>query len=412
MSKRLRVVGVVVGAALIACAVWIARTRPNASRSQVSTTRVAALPAHLAGSSQQPAAANLLPAAAQVAPPIASADSSAPGDRALAAAKLDETARFYRDTMTFPLWSRPADGSNQHITNWNRAISTDQTFAEDAAKQEIRARAELDRVFVGPGQAITVQVSASYVATGAPAPVDQVEAELQARAPGGEDWFAVQPMPLTVQGSGWTSSIIPSRISALRDALRETRILIFIKVGEFSRELTLDFRYAAGVPVIIKGIRAERVVEGSLELDLGVDLKQVATVALQATLFAADGQTAIAVFDDRFFPTQAGAQVFTARFFGKILHDRGIDGPYVLGAVHGYVYLRDQEPDQLFFEHPAEPKLVTAPHRASEFSADAFDSPELAARLAHYQAVRDALLAGRPPPPPPPSFYPPAPTSP
>jgi hypothetical protein len=84
-----------------------------------------------------------------------------------------------------------------------------------------------------------------------------------------------------------------------------------------------------------------------------------------------------------------------------VLHDRNINGPYRLGAVHGYVYRYDLEPDQLFFDRADLPLMITSAHAASAFSPDPYQSPEVAARLAHYEAVREALRAGRPPPPPP-----------
>jgi hypothetical protein len=177
--------------------------------------------------------------------------------------------------------------------------------------------------------------------------------------------------------------------------------VVYVHVGEFARELTLDFAYAVEQPVVVHGIASDRVVDGNLELDLDVELTTAATVSLQATLFESDGTTAIAVFDDRIFPKRAGRQVVTARFLGKILRDHKIDGPYRLGAVHGYVYRPDLVPDQLLFDRADLPVMSTAAHPAAGFSAEAYQSPEVSARLAHYEALLAALREGRDPPPPP-----------
>lgn len=343
--------------------------------------------------------------------PIPADGISDPASRAVAVKKLDETIRLYRETMTFPLWSRPADGSNAHLTRWNEPISTGQPFAADAAKREIRADAQIDRVFAGPGQPINVLVTASYVDDGSPAQLEQVDAELQwrdRRAAEKNDrdneWVLIQPVPLRAKGKGsWIGAVVPSEVELLRGSNREVRIMAFVGIGEQARQLTLDFTYAAVQPVIVQGIASDRVVSGSLELGLGVELASAAPVALVATLFSADGKTPIAVYDDRYFPKRAGPQIIPMQFFGKILHDRGIDGPYRLGAIHGYVFRAGEVPDQAFFDRADSADLKTSPYAASTFSPAAFESPEVAARIAHYEAIREAMRAGREPPAPPPS---------
>jgi len=182
--------------------------------------------------------------------------------------------------------------------------------------------------------------------------------------------------------------------------------MAYVRDGEFAREIALDFAYSLDRPVVVRGIAFDRVVEGSLELGLDVELQTAAPIGLTATLFSGDGRTAIAVYDDRYFPARPGRQIIPVRFFGKIVHDRRIDGPYRLGAIHGYVYHHESTPDQLFFDHPDSAKLMTAAYPAAKFSPDDYQSPEVAARIAHYEAVREAVRAGREPPPPPqPPYY-------
>lgn len=332
---------------------------------------------------------------------ILSADVNDPRARAAAGAALNQTIRIYRETMVYPLWSRPADGSNEHLTRWNQPISVGQPFAVDAEKREIEATAQIDRVFAAPDAAVSILVTASYVADRTSAPLDQVAAELQWRDRKAETWVTDQAIPMRPADGGWTGALVPSQVEALRSPIREARIVAYAHVGEFAHEFTLDFAYAVEQPVVVHGIVSDRVADGNLELGLDVELTTAAPVGLQATLFESDGTTAIAVFDDRFFPKRAGRQVVTVRFFGKILHDHTIDGPYRLGAVHGYVYRQDLVPDQLFFDRADLPAMSTAAHSAAGFSAESYQSPEVSARLAHYEAIRAAMREGRDPPPPP-----------
>lgn len=333
--------------------------------------------------------------------PIAAADLTEPATRAIAADGLDRTLQIYRETMTYPLSSRPADGSNEHLTRWNRPISTGQPFAVDAAKREIQALATIDRIFAGPGQAVSVVVTTTYVADGLPAQIAEIGAEVQWRDRQANEWVTAQAVPLRGTADGWVGSVVPSQVEALHTQLREARIMAYVRDGEFAREFALDFAYTLEQPVVVRGIAFDRVVEGSLELGLDVELRTAAPVGLTATLFSGDGRAAIAVYDDRYFPARPGRQVIPVRFFGKILYDRKIDGPYWLGAIHGYVYRQGSTPDQLFFDHPHSAKLMTAVHPAAGFSPDGYQSPEVAARIAHYEALREAMRAGREPPPPP-----------
>lgn len=336
---------------------------------------------------------------------IPSTGFSDPAARAVAVAKLDETIKIYRDTMTYPLSSRPADASNRHLTDWNRPISTGQPFAVDAAKRELRADARIDRIFAAPGQAVAVTITASYVDDGAPAALEEVDAELQWRDRRGNEWVLIQQLALQASGKGtWKGAVIPSGVEALHGAIREVRIMAYVRSGEFARELPLDFSYAIDQPVVVHGVVSDRIFSGSLELGLDVDLTSAAPIGLNATLFAADGTTPIAVYDDRYFAKRAGRQTIPMQFFGKILHDRKLDGPYRLGAIHGYVFRQGQTPDQAFFDRPDEPAMRTAAHAASAFSPDAYQSPDVAARIAHYEAIREAMRAGREPPAPPPSL--------
>ncbi len=397
MRRSHLAVALIVAAAIAALALWWSR-RDRESEAATTATRE---PAALA----TPAPPIPIPPAVVVteAPPaaVAGTDTSDAASRAVAVAKLDETIALYRATMTYPLWSRPADGSNAHLTHWNRAIETGQPFAEDADQRTIEARAGIDRIFAAPDAAVTLVVTARYVDDGSPAKLDELDAQLQWRDREHDVWVTVQPVPLRATADGWTGAVVPSQIAALRAPIREARLVAYVRIGEFSRELTLDFAYAIDPPVVVHGLASDRVIDGDLVLGLDVELATAATVGLQATLFAADGTTAIAVFDDRIVPTRAGRQVVPVRFFGKVLRERGVGGPYRLGAIHGYVHRPDLVPDQLFFDRADLPALTTAAHPASGFAADPYHSPEVDARIAHYLALRAALGAGQSPPPPP-----------
>jgi hypothetical protein len=399
--QKLRRWFIVIGGCSIALVVlWSLRSssdiEPSTRRDRTAGATPQIARASNTGTGDERGAADDMPLPVSVIPADGVGD---PASRAAATAKLDQTIRHYRATMVYPLWSRPADRSNDHITNWNRSISVGQPFAMNRAKREISATAQIDRVFAPSGTAIAVHVSASYVADGTPAPLDQIDAHVQWRDRQDNRWVTVQAVPLQAASDGWNGAVVPSQIPALREVVREARVVASVRAGHLARELALDFAYAVELPVVVHGIASDRVIDGQLELGLDVELAGTAPVRLMATLFSGDGRTAIAVLDDRFVPAAAGRQVLGVRVFGKILHDRQIDGPYRLGAVHGYVYRKNAMPDQLMFDRADAPAMMTAAHAANEFSAADFKSPEIAAQIARYEALGKALGEGAPPSP-------------
>lgn len=387
-------------AAVGAVAIWFA-TRPASTRARAASSAAEPRPTSAPVGRQAPSPVSSPPSNPEVTAEPGAATSD-PAARLVAAERLDETARTYRETMTFPLWSRPADDATAGLTAWNQPISTGQEFAVDEVKRGLAVTAGIDRVFARAGEPVAVTIGVRYADDGAPATADEVDAQLQWRDRAADTWVTAAAVPLRGDAGAWSGAVVPSTVAGLSDAVREARILAFVRRGEYSRELSLDFAYALAPEVVIHGLASDRVVDGSLELGVDVELAAAAPVRLIATLFAPDGTTPLAVYDDRYFPTRAGRQVVPVRVFGKILRDRGVDGPYRLGAVHGYVFHDGQAPDQVFFDDAGAPALVTAAHRASDFSPAPYHGSDVDHRLAQYRTLRDALAEGREPPPPPP----------
>lgn len=84
----------------------------------------------------------------------------------------------------------------------------------------------------------------------------------------------------------------------------------------------------------------ESVDNGSLIVGVGVTVKKAGRYKVIASLYGPDEQTAIA-FAQQSMPLDTGEQSIPLTFFGKILHDRQIDGPYVLR----YMMLFEEHPD-------------------------------------------------------------------
>jgi hypothetical protein len=308
--------------------------------------------------------------------------------QARARAKADDLIAKFEAETVYPSWSRPADGSNRHVVEWNQPESIGQPFAEDAEGREIRADLQLSRMFVGPGETQVAKVSASVVEDGAPAALDEVKISLDWFD--GNGWQSALELPVVRDGDGWRAEVVPAAVPALRARPVDVRIRAYVRAGEMDRELAIGFRYTAGESLRVLGLAGDQLDQGDLLLHLEVEVAVIAPILLQATLFAADGQRALAVYEDYHRPSQVGRQILPLRIYGRILNEAGLDGSFRLGRIHGFVYRQELEPREQFFARAEDPPLVTGSYRAANFRSEAYDSPEKREQLARYRGLQPA----------------------
>jgi hypothetical protein len=296
--------------------------------------------------------------------------------------------QLYRDTMVFPPWSRPYDGSTQHLVDWNRAWGVGQPFAADKSRREIRADVTLDKLYAGPGEAMAVTLTVSYVDTGDPTDPDALSGRVECYDIKSETWKLAADVAFSKSAAGhYRASFTPSSIAALSAAPQEARFIAHLKIADFFKDLPQPFQYAAKEVFAVRQLVAERVTEGSLEIVLDVDVSYVAPTLVQAALFDASGKTAIAVYDDYYRPAAVGRAQLSLRFFGKILRDKGLNGPYSLRALHGHVKVPTAEPPEVFWSRADSPPIITHAYSASQFSDSAWSAPEKAEKIDQYAQV-------------------------
>ena len=387
-GRRRSTIGVAAGALLLG-AWWVFRVTPGAPTppaGAASSTSGASAPA--VGGGPQAAIASSKPA------PSTSPAAAAAADQARAALAQ------YLVFSELPPWSRAADDSQKHLWDWNATTPQGQAFTRDAKGRAVSASLALDRMFAAPGEAITATVSVWYgdYDTGSPQPADaKVVGWIEAWRAGGDagtpgGFAPVEKVTFTSRAGGpghrYTATFTPSALAALRAQL-ETRFVARVDPGDHEFPFAQPFRYAATDALVILERHADQKVAGSLEVTLAADVKRLGPVMVQATLFDAAGTQPIAVYDDYYRPAQLGPQEITITFFGKAIHDRGVDGPYRVRALHGYVRVADAEPPELFWK--SEATITTQPYTAGEFSGAEWDSPEKQAKINQYKRMIESF---------------------
>jgi hypothetical protein len=184
-------------------------------------------------------------------------------------------------------------------------------------------------------------------------------------------WFAA---PFADDGSGrdlgagdlrYTATFQPTADQSA--VLLHSGVHLFVEVAFEApenlgaRKYVTTMQYSREPDASLDGKYTERVEQGSLVISAGVTAKAAADYRLIGSLYA--GDTAIA-FAQKSVHLEAGDGAIPLLFFGKILHDRGIDGPYVLR----YVMLFQHAGADEIASDTVDPAYTTQPYSARSFS--------------------------------------------
>jgi hypothetical protein len=326
-----------------------------------------------------------------------------------AATRMGEARDIYQQFAVYPPWSRPATPEYAELYAFNQHGIGDQQAIGATSKGELHARVALDRMFIEAGKPAVLTAECWIEKDGARQEVDfeavaQVQvADVDPAAIDGD----VEPIDLGYrtsdgelplgrdagQAARRTGRLDPADFPALAEAPRNARVMVWFQVDGADvdpKPLTLGFAYSTRPPLRVLGIAGDRIVDGSLEVTLEVDLAAVTPVRLRGALAQA-GHTdrPIATYDQWYRPTAAGRQQVKLTFFGKILRDAELDGPYELFRVHGSAHVAGAPVPTVFFQE--ERTFRTRPYRAEQFRGDEWRDPEKDAKLRMYAKIIDDL---------------------
>jgi hypothetical protein len=122
----------------------------------------------------------------------------------------------------------------------------------------------------------------------------------------------------------------------------------------------------------LTGRYRDAIVEGSLAIDAEVDVFRPGRFHLEGTLYSQDGRQGIAEAQTA-GELPRGRHLLRLTFFGRILSQRGVDGPYLLRFVA--LSTTTQMPNAK--NRLVENAHLTAPYRAAQFSDAPFEDGDL-----------------------------------
>lgn len=208
-------------------------------------------------------------------------------------------------------------------------------------------------------------------------------------------------LDLAPDGVRWASALV------LEEAFPDHHGTILLEVafeaesGEVYGEAIRIFTTPVDkIPARLTGEFRDSPREGSLLVEVGVDVYEPGFYRFDANLYDGAGEpVAFSVFKGNLGP---GEQWLPLAFFGKILRDHGVAGPYSMEQIRGYRFLEGQTPDR---EQLAEDPVThrTRPYDVAVFSDEEYTSEHMERMIAlmmeDVEAGRDLDLptvAGKP----------------
>ena len=152
------------------------------------------------------------------------------------------------------------------------------------------------------------------------------------------------PLRFVREGDDYRAQLDPARF-----ADHHGPILVDVRVeydrGVFHDETMRLFLTPEGrIPARFTGEVEDRVANGHLVVDVGIDVEVAGQYRIDANLYDADGAPiAFSAFKGRL---DGSARVVPIQFFGRLLRDVGRPGPYRIGEVRGYRFLDGAYPDR------------------------------------------------------------------
>jgi hypothetical protein len=379
MSKRREIVaGVGVVAVAAGVAWWWSAKRTSQPRVSVAAQESAHDHDHDHAEAAKPAAIGDRPAAVTL---LAPAAPDAAAERAefnrLKADGARQALAGIALNRDFPFWTRPINDSNR----W-KAPTPFHQVTEDPRRPGRALELWPEKQVFKSGEAIVVH--ARVLEAGVPIAIPQIEGVTESPPRLGRPEIAIDlrddgGVGDAIAGDLVYSATVPlDRLSA-REQTGAWGYRVRAHFGGDPLETTNQFVVWPG-GAELAGKYRDNIDDGSLVIHCAVRANEATEIQVRGELHGPGGEDIAFAWANAAIPE--GTTEVELRFWGKAIHDRGVDGPYELrNVVLGYPQQRLIGPEAVARAH------VTARYSASQFRSDGFnaDDPMFASQIADYE---------------------------
>lgn len=356
-------------------------------------------PAAKASASASAAPSHVAPRAPEFPPDMPSAEAPFPMAPP-SAAKFEDVLARYKEFAVYPPWSRPHNDSTRYKLTWNEPVVSTLPFG-DKPGAPIQYKFAADRAHVLPGQALTSWFTAWRGDDETKrVPIKVLEAWVMVTS-GASPGRAVK-LAFTDDGVGgdlasgdlvYTSRFTPSSQAELKKA-RSAQIMAHIEVEGVQKPIIRDFTYSPR-DVLKFGAAKDLVRNGSLVLELDVEVQDAGEYTCEANLLTGDGAQPIGYAKEK--PSFAvGPGKLTFSFFGKVIRDSWHDGPYQVRDVRCVLRQGGEEENVWVAD---ERTHTTQAYLVEVFSDAEWQAPEKASRIGLLEKLAAQAKSGENPNP-------------
>jgi hypothetical protein len=310
--------------------------------------------------------------------------------------RAQQVLAAYRAATRYPFDSRPA---REHGDQWNPhpLITNDLPLRMPggAVTPGLHVRTTQQKVFASARDTVALTVTAtddngnvlplrilSSVAHGAPGSAAP-GAKPAAQAPVVTQAFVDDGSLGDAQaGDGTFTARLDPAGEGFGDYAGLIRTELTVQSGDTRGYVAFDVVYTPGVPATWSGPAHEALRDGSLDIDLPVDVAEAGRYVVTGRVDDANGQPfAFVSFND---VLATGPQQVRLTLYGRLVRDQKPAFPLVLHDVEGFLLREDAYPDRVLM--PARDGVVhtTRRYTAASFSDAAYASDETARYLAEY----------------------------
>jgi hypothetical protein len=314
--------------------------------------------------------------------PIATSMRNAPSDDGETRLERAETLlENYQRATRYPPDARPIEERPDlvrphHVPTRRLPLARDGKASETA-----RVTLRQDRYFVTGDEQVTLVIGCQRGPNAVPCEVVSSQAAVPPEMP-----RSVGSTPVLfnddgqdgdeASGDGVVAASLKPKASGFGAYHGPIRVEVALRVGGESGSASFDLQYTPAPPARFTGAVREAVVEGSLELYVGIKVEQAGRYVLRARLDDADGKPFAYLSYNEVL--QAGTREARLRLFGKLVRDQHAKAPFRLRDVEGFLLKEDAYPDRETMPALEGPVYTTGRYSESAFSDAEWESAEKA----------------------------------
>ncbi len=287
---------------------------------------------------------------------------------------------IYLAQAVYPPSSRPLRLAHRDLIDWNRRHERPRPSLHDPAievlfsadrywligEQPLRS---FLRVTQG-GRPLAVQIHEAWARFGSDPPL---------------------PLEYTRDVDGYANVL---RLAQLDLAARASVLRLSVVFGTAHWRQAAALRFVvnptAGLPARFSGDFDDRIEEGSLRIDVGIGVRRAGHYLVDCNLYGAHGEpVAWSRFKGRL---ELGDTQLPLRFFGKVIRDAEVAGPWSIGQLRGGRYVEGAAADMQMMA-PFSGSYQTTVQHLSKLSDLPWQSPQKAAKIAKLEQLLASPLA-------------------